>query len=116
LYFLFLIANYIEDRKGFLFTLQIFLFSGAAGMFVYSQSDTLRPFVGASGAIAGMLTYFCFKFSHVRINLFSRSLDFYAMPGNYYRDYWFIPPRQYSLPPELFFLFWLGTYVFAMDF
>lgn len=113
LYFLYMTANYIEDRKGFLFTLQIFLFSGAFGLLAYNQMHATELYAGASGAIAGMLTYFCLKFSHVRFKIFSSFLDSHVMPWRYPRYDTLFFPRQYSVPPEMFFLFWLGAHFFA---
>ncbi len=70
--FLFLAGPLVEDRWGRLFFLGFYLLSGlvAGGAHILRYPDSMIPLVGASGAIAGAMGAFLFRFWKRRIRFF----------------------------------------------
>ena len=97
MFFLLLFGCYLERREGGALVLMIFLGTGvlAALAFLLMTGATLAPLVGASGAISGLMGYFCARYFRERILYF----------------YWlFLPGRKYSglvlLPSWTLFILW----------
>jgi membrane associated rhomboid family serine protease len=70
MWFLWLFGDNIEDRFGRLSFLLLYLLSGIAGNFVhflFSLLQTQLPVIGASGAVAGLMGTYLYKFPRARL-------------------------------------------------
>lgn len=97
MFFLLLFGCYLERREGGALVLMVFLGTGvlAALAFLLMTGATLAPLVGASGAVSGLMGYFCARYFRAKIQFF----------------YWlFLPGRKYSglvyLPSWTLFILW----------
>lgn len=96
--FFLIFAGFLETIVGGLAVLVLFLSSGAlsAGFFLYFSGATAAPLVGASGAVSGIMAYFCFLYWNKPVRFV----------------YWlFLPLRGYFgfifLPGWVVFALWL---------
>ena len=71
-YFLLIFGDNVEDFLGKLRFLLLFFCAGIAGCACHLWGDPRSdmPLVGASGAIAGVITFYGFKFTRARLTLF----------------------------------------------
>ena len=92
LLFLYLAGPLIEDRWGRFIFLVFYLMSGlaAGGAHVLGCPDSMIPLVGASGAIAGAMGAFLFRFWKKRIRFFY--LFIFFIRGTFLAPAWLILP------------------------
>jgi membrane associated rhomboid family serine protease len=93
MYFLYLGSDDVEEIKGAPFTLVLFFVSALAGHFIYTIGGGINPTIGASGGVAGVMTYYALAFPYNRF----RFLSFY--PGRRrYHSYSYRSYTTYSIP------------------
>jgi rhomboid family protein len=92
MWFMWIFGNNVEDAMGHARFLAFYLLCGlvAASVQTLTNTDSLIPMIGASGAIGGVMGGYVLLYPRVNVHLFFPPVFFFAVPAIFMLGYWFL--------------------------
>jgi membrane associated rhomboid family serine protease len=98
MWFLWVFGDNVEERLGSFRFLVFYLVTGTVGALAqcFSMPDSIKPMIGASGAVAGVLGGYLMLYPHARIVTWIILFFWIRLPAWFFLGVWFI--GQFMLP------------------